>query len=672
MAFINSWFLWALLALSIPIIIHLFHFRRYKKVLFTNVRFLKELKEEQNARRKLRNLLVLASRLLALAFLVFGFAQPFLTQDKKIDLSNKNIGVFIDNSFSMAALSKDIPLLDKAKAEAREIVNTYSDQDLFQILTHDFEGKHQRLLSKEDALSMIDEVNISPNARALSKALNRHQQILKKNGRRATVYLISDFQKSINDLPSYIDTSMNIDLIHLHSVQEQNISIDSAWLDAKVPMINVNNQMVVKISNHGTEKVENVKLSLIQSGQSKPVGTLNIDAKSSIIDTVDLVINNPGWQNLELKVSDYPISFDDSYYMSFEVSQEIKVLSINNQNANRYLNSVFEGLPYHSLVNVGINRIDYAQFADQSLIILNDITNISSGLANELENYILSGGNVLCFMSKDIDTKSFDGFFNRLAADKIIQFDPQEKEVGSLNENEFVFKDVFELAKKNRKLPKVNASFKLSSYQNRNRDILISNRDGSPYLLKYSRQKGHLYLCTSPLDTKYNDLAINAEIFVPMLYKMSISSQTTENMARIIGKDDIVNITSNKENQDLTYKIKGAEEFIPGQRRHNNEVILDINNQIKKSGFYDVSIGDKTVENLAYNYDRIESNLQTSSSEELTFDNPKITLLNTNNDTNLAQIINENDKGVPLWRWCLILSLIFLAIETLLLRFWKA
>lgn len=672
MAFINSWFLWALLALSIPIIIHLFHFRRYKKVLFTNVRFLKELKEEQNARRKLRNLLVLLSRLLALAFLILGFAQPFLTQDKEIDLSNKNVGIFIDNSFSMAALSKDIPLIDKAKAEAREIINSYSEQEMFQILTHDFEGRHQRLLSKEDALSMVDEINISPNARPLTAAINRHQQILKTNDRKSLVYLISDFQKSINDLSTYADTTMSIDLINLQSVQEQNISIDTAWLDAKVPMINVNNKLVIKVSNHGSDKVENVKLSLIQQGQTKPVGSLNIEANSSIIDTVDLAINNTGWQDLELKVTDYPVSFDDSYYMSFNVSDEIKVLSINNTGTNRYLKSVFEGLPYHTLDNVPVNRIDYAKFADYSLIILNDIVNVSSGLANELENFILTGGNVLGFMSKDIDTKSFDQFFSKIAADKILQFDNQEKEVGSINESEFIFKDVFELAKKNRKLPKSNASFKLSAYQNRDRDVLITNRDGSPYLLKYTRQKGHLYLCTSPLDTKYNDLSINAEIFVPMLYKMSISTKTTENMARVIGKNNLITIPSSKEKQELTYVVKGAEEFIPGQRRLKNEVLIDINNQIKTAGYYDITLADKIIEKVAYNYNRIESNLQTSTQEELMFNNPKIQLLNANQETNLAQIIHENDKGVPLWRWCLILALVFLAIETLLLRFWKA
>jgi len=108
-------FLFALAALAIPIIIHLFYFRRFKTVYFTNVRFLKEVKEETSARQKLRNLLVLLMRCLAVAALVFAFAQPFIPKDVEVRQGQKLVSVFVDNSFSMRAMSEDVPLLEKAK-----------------------------------------------------------------------------------------------------------------------------------------------------------------------------------------------------------------------------------------------------------------------------------------------------------------------------------------------------------------------------------------------------------------------------------------------------------------------------------------------------------------------------------------------------------------------------
>src|ERR1041384_2944175 len=102
MKFANPYFLFALLALAIPIIIHLFNFRKFKRVYFTNVRFLKEVKQDTKAKNKLKNLLILCSRLLAILFLVLAFAQPYIPRDNgAVHTGDKVISVYIDNSFSM-------------------------------------------------------------------------------------------------------------------------------------------------------------------------------------------------------------------------------------------------------------------------------------------------------------------------------------------------------------------------------------------------------------------------------------------------------------------------------------------------------------------------------------------------------------------------------------------
>jgi L-asparagine transporter-like permease len=80
MHFLYPAFLFALLTLAIPVLVHLFNFRRYKKVLFSNVQFLKEVQEQQASRRNLKERLILAARLLALLFLVFAFARPYISK----------------------------------------------------------------------------------------------------------------------------------------------------------------------------------------------------------------------------------------------------------------------------------------------------------------------------------------------------------------------------------------------------------------------------------------------------------------------------------------------------------------------------------------------------------------------------------------------------------------
>src|ERR1700741_496666 len=156
MNFLFPTFLIGLVAIAIPIIIHLFNFRKYKKVYFTNVQFLKELKQESDSKSKLKELLILAMRILAITVLVFAFAQPFIPGKSKVNQGEKAISIYIDNSFSMENTNKKGTLLENAKQLATEIVGSFNASDKFQLITSDFEGKHQRFLSKEEFIEQLN------------------------------------------------------------------------------------------------------------------------------------------------------------------------------------------------------------------------------------------------------------------------------------------------------------------------------------------------------------------------------------------------------------------------------------------------------------------------------------------------------------------------------------
>ena len=128
MQFVNPVFLWGLLFLAVPIIIHLFQFRRFKKIYFSNTSFLQEIKETSQQSRRLKHLLVLLMRLIAVAFLVMAFAQPVIPTGDKMVTGNRAVSVFIDNSFSMSSMGRDINLLDNARITARDIIQSYGEK----------------------------------------------------------------------------------------------------------------------------------------------------------------------------------------------------------------------------------------------------------------------------------------------------------------------------------------------------------------------------------------------------------------------------------------------------------------------------------------------------------------------------------------------------------------
>jgi hypothetical protein len=671
MQFLHPWLLWALIALALPIIIHLFHFRRFKKVYFTNVKFLKEIKEEKSTRNKVRNLLVLLSRLAAFAFLIFAFAQPFLNKDKAVKQGKNYVSIFIDNSNSMMASSEDVPLLDKAKKKAEEIVQAYDAADQFQIMSHELKGAQQRWVNKENSIEAIEEIEVSAEVNKLSNVFYKQKQTSPKEGNHI-IYLLSDFQESITNMELAQDTTLEVNLLPFQAVKENNITIDSAWFESVIPSINQNNKLYVRLKNHSPEQKDDVRLSIEHNGQTRPEGTVDLPPNSSVVDTVNILVSEAGWQRMKIKIDDYPIQFDDDYYINFNVKEKLKVISVHEQNSNKYMTALFKGLPQFELTNVSSSSIKYDELKDTDLVILSDLRKISSGLAAELKTFSSNGGNVLVFPGADCDQTSYNNFLTRMNANNITGWNKEEMSVHKINTSEFIFSNVYQSNTRNVKLPVTKGNYTFSNYSNRGGEQLLEYRNGQNYITKYKQEKGNLYVSAAPIDKKYSDLTINAEVFVPLLYKVAFSATQDDKIAYTIGQDNFTETKTAATSNELIFKIKGEEEFIPGQNNKGSTAVLTFNNMIRKAGFYDVTLKDEVVKGLAFNYDRIESNLANLSKSDLESRyGAAANILSNSMEADLSTIIKEKDQGITFWRWCLILALIFLAIETLLLRFWK-
>src|SRR6185312_4157296 len=355
MHFLYPAFLFALSALAVPVIIHLFNFRKYQKVYFSNVQFLKEIQEQQASRRNLKERLILVSRLLALLFLVLAFARPFLP-GKNVANSGKQqvVSIFVDNSFSMEALNKEGALLDEAKRRAKEIASAYSINDRFQLLTQDFEGKHQRLLSRDEFNDAVDAVKISPQSRTMQQIVDRQQSLLHEQPNTVrSAYLVSDFQKNIiNKSAITADSSVHYSLVQLKSSELPNMAVDSVWLITAVHRPGESEKLVVKLHNYAGEKAEKVPLKLVINGEQKAQGSYTVDAHSAQIDTLTFSGLQSGWQRGELDLQDNPVTFDNQFYFTFDVRQQLPVLLISGDTPDPFLKAVFATDPFFAAKSV--------------------------------------------------------------------------------------------------------------------------------------------------------------------------------------------------------------------------------------------------------------------------------------------------------------------------------
>jgi Aerotolerance regulator N-terminal len=699
MQFLFPGFLAALAVLTIPIIIHLFYFRRFKRVYFTNVRFLKEVKEETSNRQKLRNLLVLLMRCLAIAAMVLAFAQPFIPLSSGVKKGERAVSIFVDNSFSMNALSKEAPLLELAKQRARDIVSAFRVEDRFQILTNDFEGRDQRLISKEDALNRIEEIRSSPASRDLSKVLIRQQQCLNTGKQENKLaYVVSDFQANIADINNFRDTLIQVNLVPMRAVQERNVSVDSVWFESPVQILNQPSNLLVKISNRSDEAATDVRISLRHDGQTKPVGSIDIPANGNRLDTVPFNILHAGWHEARIGITDYPMQFDDEYYLSFNVAERVNILAINGLQVNKYLSNAFLGAKYAHVDNADARALDYSKFGDYQLIVLHELSSISSGLANELKSFAQNGGTVLVFPSQTADLASYNAFLQNFGAGDLGSYEPTPRQASQVNTEEFVFRDVFLNKSANLRLPSTQGNYKIAPARG---EQILTYRDGSALMSKYTVGEGALYFSAAPLNEQANDLVRNGEIFVPMLFKMAIAGTKVRQAAYTIGKDEVLEAKHKvaasgetiyklrwtvdggrstvdgtgamDDRQPSTVNSQPSTEFIPEQRIFGSKVLLTPGTQIRDAGWYRLHLlGDSTLAAYGFNYDRKESDLKYKTTEQLAEGLPaNIKVLSETAEANFGQVVDEQERGIVLWRWCVIFALLFLALEVLFLRLWK-
>lgn len=673
MQFAFPLFLIALASILIPLIIHLFYFQRYKTEYFSNVRFLKELVEEKQTRSRLQNILVLLARIFFLVFLVLAFAQPFLQDNKKSENERPDfVSIFIDNSFSMEGLSSETPVFQVAVNRAKEIIHSYPEGTSFQILTNHLNPASNRVVDRDMAIGVIDDIELSSETTNFNQIYEFVRKTTVRQNSRAHAYWLSDFQRNSIPEPVTVDSALTVFPVPIQPLEIRNISIDSCWFESPVPEANQENQMYIKLTNYGSSTSES-RIVWRENEEVKPVSTVMIDAGESIIDTIGVQLSGSESRALTLEVTDHPVTFDNRYYLQLNAKRKLKILVIDNGNPNRYLESAFKKQAMIEKKFVPVDRVVYSEFDQQDLIILDDLTAINSGLASNLKRYLDQGGNVLVFPGSGITSSSTNDFLRNTAHVALGEWMQAEQEALGLNYEDFVFSDVFEEKQSQVALPTVKAYYTLTSGSRTPSTNLIRLRNGDPLIDKIFVGNGLLYLSTSPLDSKWNTLGNHADIFIPMLYRMALSRSRENQLAYFIGKDQAIEITPDQELQSETIEIQnGSQQFIPSFRQAGDRVEIFLHDQIKEAGFYNVTEGGETISEFAMNYSRKESDVNFWNTQEL---KEKITgntiFMNAEQMASLGQFIQEFDRGKVFWKYCLIFALVFLILESLLLRLFR-
>ncbi len=694
MNFLFPTFLIGLAAIAIPIIIHLFNFRKYKKVYFTNVQFLKELKQESDSKSKLKEWLILAMRILAISCLVFAFAQPFIPGKTKAVQGEKAISIYIDNSFSMESTNKKGTLLENAKEYATEIVNTFNASDKFQLLTNDFEGRHQRFISKEEFIEQLNDVKISSATRSINDVIRRQQDFLQNSAsKNKRIFLLSDFQKNSSLVnKADIDTSMTINLIPIASTEVNNVYIDSVWFETPVQQFGTQQVIHAIIINKSNKDIENGSLKLYINNTQVSLNSFNVTAGNKKDVSISFTVKTKGINKGVLKIEDYPITYDDDFYFSFNAQTTINALVINGKDSKTAGN--FRSLMQNdSLFVYNENNeaaIDYSLFSKTNIVVLNELSTLTSGLAAELQKYVSNGGSLVIFPNKKPDLVAYNAAFQNLQLPQIVKADTGNTRTQGINFEQGLYEGVFDKIDQRMDLPKVFDHFEFTKTTNSNSQSLVSLQNGQFLISLNPLGNGKIYLFSVPSDETGSNLLKHA-LFVPTLIKMSILSLKPSPVyyKTAVNEAIVLNTASNFSDKPL-HIIKDAAsavppgsattgttkvDIIPEHRLVNNATTLFTQNQVTEAGYYEVKEDTTTLKDLAFNFDRRESDMNFMNSESLQKQIDENGLKNMviiePNEKTLTNALQEVNDGKKLWKLFLILALVFLAAEILIIRLFR-
>lgn len=682
MIFAYPLFLWALTAISIPIAIHLFNFRRYKKVYFTNVRFLKELQQESKSRSRLKEILVLISRCLALACLVLAFSQPFIPGNDQSKQAGSNVvSLYVDNSFSMQNVNKQGALLELAKTRTKEIVNAFSNGDRFQIITNDFEGKHQRFNSKEDALNLIDEIKISSAVRNLSDVLKRQYEFLDgASSDRKKIYVLSDAQKTTFDLNNVKeDTSVSVTLIPLTANQVNNIYIDSCWFESPLQQKGFIQKLNARIVNSGNTPLEVGSAKLMLNKQQVALASFSLEPESKKNIRFTFECKKDGFNFGSIKIEDYPITFDDELDFAFNSHISVSVVLVNGKSVpqNNAFTSLFSGDSLFKMEAFSEQLIDYGAFKRTDVLILNQLKEISSGLLSELLKFTARGGALVIIPPGEINPSFYNTALNALQLPEIIEEDTVDSRIEKLNLASGFFEGVFEKMDERLNLPVVKHHYKLRAVVKRDLDVLLSLQNADAFLTSGKFNNATIYLFSSPLNEPFSNFNKHA-LFVPTFFKICFNSLLSPPLFYETSSNVFINMKNESSYMDNPPHIKNSEaniDIIPELRITNTNLTLFTRQQISTPGFYTVTAQQNDLQPLAFNHSRKESDLKCYTNDELeqvvnanTFTHIKIL---SGSDSGISKQIALGVEGKKLWKLFLLLTLLFILIETALLRLLK-
>jgi len=405
------------------------------------------------------------------------------------------------------------------------------------------------------------------------------------------------------------------------------------------------------ILSNQTEPIDNVSISLFNDGVLLAKSALDINTTSETVFTIpnNTVING------KLVIDDSGLQYDNTFYFNINSKPKIKVLAINENADDAFLERIYTDDEF-DFKSFQLERLNFNLIPDQNLIIINELEVISEALRTAINAFKADGGSVLIIPSSKITLNSYNQLFRDIRITLYTIQNNTEKRITSINYDHPLLAKAFYSKVTNFQYPKVDMSYRFAS----NTNPVLSYENDSPFLVGNNK----VFAFSSALNSNNSNFK-NSQLIIPVLYNIGLQSLKLSKLYYTISEPNSIAIQTAIGQDDILTLSSDETSVIPLQKTYSKSVVLETEDFPNTAGILKVMNKDNVLQNLSFNHNRQESNLNYYDLE---------VLKNASVDTSLATTINTIKSSTTinaLWKWFVIFALVFLIIEILLLKYLK-
>ena len=703
MTFLDPLVLLGLAAAAVPLLLHLFNLRRPRKVDFSSLEFLKSLQQRTMQRVRIKQWLLLALRMLAIACLVLAFARPTLTGDLAgtVGQAQTSWALVVDNSLSMTLRDGQGAYLEQAKEAAAGIVEAMApDDEVFLLTTGQApEGGSDAAPYRDPSAvrEAIGAIEAHPGGttpvRSVARAVERLSDAAHLN---REIYVLTDRQASTlaDSVATNVPEGIGLTLVPIGSRQHANVAVTNVHVASRIVEAGQPVQLEATLTNYGTDPLDGYVASVYLQGERVAQATASLQSGQSTTVEFTATPQQRGWLAGTVESEDDAFAHDNVRHFTLHVPRERQLLVVQGEGqSTRYIDlalspELVRGRLAFRTETIAEDALTATSLGGYDAVVLAGPASLSSGEVTALVRYVEAGGGLLFFPNHRAQASDYNTLFEQLGGGQFSGFS------GSLNGQRSIaafdrvdlqhplFEGVFDRSGERGDVqvesPDVYYAMNYSSNSGA-AQTLIELSNGFPFLQEIRHGSGVALLMAVAPDPQWSDLPVRG-LFIPLLYRSMYYLSAGESVAGeqlTVGQPGELRITGVPEGESVHLIGPDGTERTPEQRSLFGATLIQTPSTLQTPGIYDVQVGDSLVRRVALNLDPRESDLRTASTDEAVdrlaeaLGRDVDVLDPSDGAMPVTETIQQRRVGTEIWNVFLLLALGLLVTEMLVASQWK-